>query len=1110
MSKILSLDLGVTSLGYSILNEHSIGNYELIDYGVVMRDNPNDSGTQSEWKEHIQSRKLKEKKKQRVHSVKEIFNLHNFEFEEHNYVNLWELRAKEVFNRKLEISELFAIFKYMSKHRGYKSLKMEDLIAEIEATKKIEKDSLEVIEPNSEEFTETLAYLDALKNKYKEKTISQIIWDIESQKKNPTFRNHNNYKYMIRREDIQSEIEKIVNTQNKFGFFESEKQANDFKEEIINVIIPQEPVHLNPNLINNCLIFKDEKCAPIYSYTFDIFNFYKHINDLKIGKESATNDQKEILINDFEDKLKELKNIPHYSIKEIKKLLLLNDDIKISGLKESKTVKGKPSLNYLLKFNFLANLSKLDKNIMSSLQGKYTHFDELATIFHLNINPVALIKEFELYFKKYNLNFSEEQIKNFALSLHKFKVKGTCAYSFKALNELLTYMKDGKNESDSKEILGVSKSEDYSKFLKGIKYLKPINKTGLLQYEKDENTISNHVIKSLISWVSRVIIDLDDKYGHFDLIKLESTRELSQPDSVKNDIKSANDKNQKEWEILKTKYKKHFEELGLNLDNNKNYLLKLKLWEQQGGIGIYSGKSLGVTDVLSNKTEIEHIVPRESGGASADYNLALDTVNENALKGKRLPLDYLTGDKREVFLQTIDELKKSSKINFKKWLNLKAQSLDETFKEIKDDISFHSTSYIEKLLGEILKRYYPFTEMYKENQRVMHISGRATSYLRKILSIENKSRDTNFHHAEDAILIGCMSRSYLQNISTNFEKNYELDKEKARENFKKIVPLLNGANPNEIFAKLRKSYMDNIEENPFYKNVIDGTLRVPSYWVSKKPIGTKAHNETIQSKKNLAYRVTIDSLLDKVKPNHKMSIEEFNEIYNKEVLEKIQVYKDNPKDFTSQAFVQKRDNVIEILKKANFITTQAEKTDIDKCLREEMKLELKDVNGNIIRRIKRVGEDASIEVRNGLAYTSPSLVCLRCSFDEPKLKLNRLDIRTYSQHKESTCSQLDIFNNDLIEVYVLKSKKIEFKVLGILKGFTESKGGRANLRNPKFPLLKDKQPKPFRNEFSIGSTCGIKKYKVDASGKVLGFYYLGRVLENENELFSKVVSYRKI
>ena len=38
--KILSLDLGITSIGYSILDEMDKDEYRLIDYGLSMFDNP--------------------------------------------------------------------------------------------------------------------------------------------------------------------------------------------------------------------------------------------------------------------------------------------------------------------------------------------------------------------------------------------------------------------------------------------------------------------------------------------------------------------------------------------------------------------------------------------------------------------------------------------------------------------------------------------------------------------------------------------------------------------------------------------------------------------------------------------------------------------------------------------------------------------------------------------------------------------------------------------------------------------------------------------------------------------------------------------------------------
>ena len=1112
-TKVLTLDLGITSCGYSVVEENN-GSYKLIDYGVVMRDNPYDGSTQKDRSEHKRNRTLIDKRQARVRGIRKLFQKHNIPFEEKSYPNLWDIRANDVFKRALNKSEFFALCKYLAKHRGYKSLKVEDLIAEIEAKEKIgDCKSGEVAIPDPQKFSETLAYLDALKCKHKDKTAAQIIYELESKNNQPTFRNHNDYRYMIRREDVDKELRLIVEAQEKFGFFVNATQAKEFLDEIIEIIIKQDPVTLNEELINNCLIYKEEKCAPIFSITFDVFNFYKMLNDLKIGKEPLLDEQRERLENDFKTKLKSGKSISHYSVKEIKKILGIADEVvKINNFGEYKIVKGKKVDNVIVKFNFLAKLSKIDEKIIEHFLDEHSPFaDEMAITLHRNVDPSKLLEDFFTLFKQHNIDYTPEQIQSLALRLYREKAKGTSAYSFKALRELLSYMIEGKSESDAKEILGLNKAEDYSAFPKGVKYLKPINKDGTLQYENDENKISNHVVKSLVSWANRLIIDLHDKYGPFDMIKLESTRELSTPEDAKRKIKSAQDKNQKEWEDLKQRYGNIAKAKGIDLGKSSSYVLKLKLWEQQKEMGIYSLRQLGIDEILSDKTEIEHIVPRACGGSNAEYNKAVDLKDENAKKGNRLPLDYLDVHKQGQYKAFIEELFSEHQINWKKYKNLMATSLDETFKEMSDEISLHATSYAEKLLGEILKRYYPFTDKLEQNQRVMHISGRATSYLRRILGIDNKSRDTNFHHAEDAILIALMSRSYLQIISKNFKQNYGKEKTEAKENFEKIVPLIDGASPNEVFAHLRKSYMQDIEENPFYIG-LDGSLKTPSFWVSKKPIGTKAHNETIQSKKNLAYRVNVVSLLEKVKPTYQTSIEKFVRDYDKEIYTKLQVVHDNPKDYTAVAFRKKRDAIVQTLQEGLFVTTKEEQQELNKKLSNLMREPIKDVNGNIIRRVKRVGEKATIEVRNGLAYTAPSLVCLRCAYqdEKDKLKLERLDIRTYTMRKMAQPFEIDIFNNDLVEIFTLNKKQVVSKTIGILKGFTESKGGRINIRNPKYPLLKEKQPEKYKKEVSIGSSCGIKKYKADASGKVIGFYYLGRILDGDKELFAKVATYRKI
>lgn len=141
------------------------------------------------------------------------------------------------------------------------------------------------------------------------------------------------------------------------------------------------------------------------------------------------------------------------------------------------------------------------------------------------------------------------------------------------------------------------------------------------------------------------------------------------------------------------------------------------------------------------------------------------------------------------------------------------------------------------------------------------------------------------------------------------------------------------------------------------------------------------------------------------------------------------------------------------------------------------------------------------------------MVGLLCTFiSDTKLQLDRVDVKDKSKFENIEHKSLDIYNNNLIEIYIYEKKQVTFKTSGLLRTFVIDAKGNAMLKvkNPKYPILEKYQPKQYSKYIKVKKMCGIKKYKIDASGKVLGYYYLGSVLENGKELFSKVLTYRKI
>ena len=92
MKKILSLDLGITSIGYSILEEMDNDRYSLVDYGVSMFDKPVDKDGNSKKLLHSQSKsttKLYDLRKQDlIKKTGAYFSTFSYNSQDNNQLNL--------------------------------------------------------------------------------------------------------------------------------------------------------------------------------------------------------------------------------------------------------------------------------------------------------------------------------------------------------------------------------------------------------------------------------------------------------------------------------------------------------------------------------------------------------------------------------------------------------------------------------------------------------------------------------------------------------------------------------------------------------------------------------------------------------------------------------------------------------------------------------------------------------------------------------------------------------------------------------------------------------------------------------------------------------------
>ena len=1110
----------MTSVGYAILEKVKEDKYTLIDYGVSMFDSPIDKDGKSKKLLHNTVKttaKLYNLKKRRKINLAEVFEKFGFGKKElyltqeknNIYRDKWYLRAEKVFTERLSYSELFSILYLITKHRGYKSLDTDDLIEEL--LKELSFDVKEkVFKKNDEkgEIKKALQSVEKLREEYPEKTVARIIYEMEIKKDNPTFRNHDNYNYMIRRKYIRDEIRMIIEAQNSFGLFDDTVDISSLIKELILTIDDQKESTNALELFNNCEYYPEYKVSHQYSLLSDIFKMYQAVSSITLDKTRISEKQITLIVNDIFNRIKEGKPIISLRYKDIRQILDLEDEIKIFEKNDFYiNKKGKKIERNISKFYFLPNLGKIDntfiKNILDK-ENKYEILKEVFDVLEFKKAPKLIYKYLKEIFIKYNLVENEKSRDETIVNLIKYKNGKSLNISAFAMMQFIPYLKKGFVIDEIKDLLNLEANKDYSHYKKGIKYLQ------IKMIEEDNNlTIKNHASKYVVSSVMRLIKHLHKIYGSFDEIRLESNRDLSQNKETRKAIEKATREYEKKFQnIMQNEiYIDMAKEYERNLSK---YAKKLMMWEDQEKYDIYSGKIIGYEDIFTDLVDIDYIIPKNLGGLSLKHNFVL-TFKKNITKNQ-LPI-YFVKDKK-AYIDRVEYLYNTHKINWKKKKNLLATTLDEAFQDTLKSNPNQSTSYIETLTAEILKRYYPFENKEKliNGEGVRHTQGKSTTNIRKFLNIELKVKDTNIYHAIYAILMGISSESWLQGLLDTFKKNVDTSNDIAKNNIQRLIPTINKLSPKKLIENIENNYNFYGEKSIFYKDIWNKT-KVVSFWISKKPMISKIHKDTVYSKKPhdlFTVRENIIRQFELLKINIKTDSTQFMKNFEKKILHKMYLYKTNPNDVICK-IVQKRAEEIKILLDSFVFLDKKDKKAVNKASEKIDILvhkDLLDQNGNSIKRVKFYQSNLTgFNVRGGLVIKEKTFIGFKANLENEKIVYERIDASNFKKIQEINDGSFKVYKNDIV-FFIYKDESYKG---GKIVSFLEDKS-MASFSNPKFPGNIQQQPDNFiirfqgkpnsHKQHSITKAIGIIKLKLDILGNIESYSTIGKV---SKELKKKIL-----
>lgn len=831
----IGLDIGIKSVGWSVLECNETGEpISIIDKGVRIFEAAevpkNGESLMAKRREARSIRRILRRKRLRLQDaknlIKERFNVSDnwieSLFNEKQLENIYELRYKAL-SKKLKKEEFSRLLIHFLHKRGFKSnRKVEDKKGETGKLLKATKENSVLMEEKGYKTIGELIYKETRKEEIKKDGTKIIKFFCRNKP--------GNYKYTFLRNQIEDEIKYIFKKQFDL---ENDFANENFLKEYLSIFNRQRSFEEGPGnpskyanlngfekLIGICTFEnikngreKDEPRSSKNSYGFERFNLINKLNNLRLNQSGnvfkLSIEQKEKIIElaykkdklTYHDIRKNL-NLPIDENGEGVIFQDLNYDKKI--LKRDKNKK--PLLDEFAKKQYeYKPIDEIENQTFISLKGYHTikkALDKIEKdyIKKLNKEKIDIIAYTLSIFKspdnikKYLLENDFTEKESEIISQYCDNLNGFCHLSLKAIYKLLPYIENGMDYDKACEQVGY----DFQNKFKN-------KKSNKLNFNDISEELKNPVVKRSISQTFKVINAIIRKYGNPYCISIELARELGKTFDERQDLQKDMLEKNKENEKLMCEIKEIFN----LIKPTGSDLVKYKLWKEQKQTCAYSLKPIPAEILFKpNSVQVDHIIPYSQSFDDSYNNKVLVLTEENQHKGNTLPLIYMgiNTPKAEAFKIWVHQ----NIMNKKKKNNLLKTEITEDLKTR----NLVDTQYATKLIANFIENNLIFKDADSNRQKVIKSKGIITSYIRKRFGF-NKSRDTDNHHAEDAILIAACSQGLIQKI-TNYEK---LNRD-----------YIYIAKENKFVNKLTGEVFNNLED--FRINLKNNLLQFPEPWIN--------------------------------------------------------------------------------------------------------------------------------------------------------------------------------------------------------------------------------------------------------------------------------------
>ncbi len=722
----------------------------------------------------------------------------------------YHLRSAAV-TRQIERYEIGRALLHINKRRGFKSNRKE-------------------FQSSDDEVVGMKKGIAVLERKLgKEMTLGQLLHKERSANLKNTVRfrpstanGKNSWDIYPERSMYADEIRLILDTQREFYPDLDEKVFS----KLHRIIIEQRP--LKKPRVGSCRFYPDQDRAPLALPSSQAFRILQEVANLELRENG------------------ELRQLSDDERNSVVQQLLLKEDRKCLNSKGTEILFSKLKTKLLgdssLRFN-LEEMERKSLNVDLTAKALSSHVCFGSKWFELSREDQDVIvlklvgaedkplQDSDDIVRKWLIEEWGLEAKQAEACLHAKLEDGYGRLGQRALNELLPHMENGLNYFEAKEAASLEEPNLHTEIREELPYYGEIleNYTMPVQNaspsasvatcEAKFGRIPNPTVHVGLNQLRSVVNALIERFGVPSVVRIELARDFAFSAKQELELKNRQVSNKKRNDRARDAIAK----AGQDPRSSDN-LLRFKLWEELNAsdplqrLCPFSGRPISVETLFSSEVEIEHIIPFSRSFDDSFNNKTLSFRAENRLKLNRTP--YEAYGQRDDYNEIRE---RASNLNPSKQWRFEPDAIDRFIGEHGSLIArtLNDTRYFSRLATQYLRAVCP---------KVESIRGAMTASLRRQWGLENvfddsgkKDRSEHRHHAIDAFVVACSTRSFLHKFQQATEAMKREFPEKNPLHIPSFPEPFDGYHPGVVQAKAVKIIVSHKQDRRRPLGGVDAT-----------------------------------------------------------------------------------------------------------------------------------------------------------------------------------------------------------------------------------------------------------------------------------------------